>query len=63
MTASIVTITSKTNRGQDVQLIMYVAVTDKPGGCIDELTCGNTKFHPFFKFMILVEPWSTVIVM
>ena len=54
MTASIVSITSKTNRGQDVQLIMYVAVTDKPGGCIDELTCGNTKFHPFFKLMILV---------
>ena len=38
----------KTKKGEDELLFIYSYVAEKPGGCLDELTCGNVKFHSLF---------------
>ena len=40
--------TTKTKKGEDELLFIYSYVAEKPSGCLDELTCGNVKFHSLF---------------
>ena len=39
---------SKTKKGEDRLLFICSYVAEKPGGCWEELTCGNVKFHSLF---------------
>ena len=38
----------KTKKGEDKLLLICSYVAEKTGGCWEELTCGNVKFHSLF---------------
>ena len=38
----------KTKKGEDELLFICSYVAEKPGGCWEELTCGNVKSHSLF---------------